>query len=154
RGARCAKRQNRRLRHARKRTSSEEGDGAVDRTARKQLHDQMVRLADGDRAAFEPLYEALWPVVRGFALRVLAGPEDAEDAAQRAMMAVFARASEFDSERDALSWILGITAYECRTSRQRGRRRRECHDMDALDGVVATDASPEETAIARDLIAA
>lgn len=109
----------------------------------------MVRLADGDRTAFDPLYRALWPIVRRFASRVLAGSPDAEDAAQGALVKVFARASEFDPERSALAWVLGVTAYECRTLRKRRARRRE----HALTGVAPPDpgAGPEASAIARDL---
>jgi hypothetical protein len=77
----------------------------------------MVRLADGDRGAFGPLYDTLWPVLLGFARRALAGSPDAEDAAQTALMKVFSRACDFDPSRDALSWVLGIAAFECRTLR-------------------------------------
>ena len=65
---------------------------------------------------------------------------------------VFSRASEYDPERDALAWALGIAAWECRTLRRKRERRRE-------DGVPPPDRpdpgeSPEEAVIARDLSAA
>lgn len=112
----------------------------------------MARLADGDRAAFEPLYEALWPVVRRFSERALAGSPDAEDAAQVAFMKLFSRVSEFDPRRDAVTWVLGVAAHECRTFRQKQRRRREELASDA-EGQ-APEPSPEEAAIVRDLHAA
>src|SRR5262249_13369574 len=61
------------------------------------------------------------------------------------------RASELDPERDALTWVLGIAAWEHRSLRQRRRRRREDRDADA--GVTLPDQreSPEEIALARDL---
>ena len=71
----------------------------------------------------DQLFAALWPIALGFARRALGGAADAEDAAQAALTNVFARAAEFDASRDALSWVLGIVAYECRTLRQRARRR-------------------------------
>ncbi len=83
----------------------------------------MERLADGDRAAFEPAFRLLWPRLRAFAVR-LAGA-DGEDAAQAALLKVFSRASEYDRERDALAWALGIAAWECRTLRKKRARRRE-----------------------------
>ena len=106
----------------------------------------MAELADGNRDAFDEVYERVWPLVRGFVGRHLRSG-DAEDVAQEALLRVFSRASEFDRNRDALPWILGITAWEIRTSRTRARRRREesldedKHDRDA------GDLSPEETAI-------
>ena len=71
----------------------------------------MERLADGDRSAFSPLYEALWPLMRRFAVRALEGSTDAEDAAQVALMKVFSHAAEFDAERDVVAWVLGIVAW-------------------------------------------
>ena len=91
---------------------------------RAELRSLMERLADGDRTAFGPAFRLLWPRLRAFAIR-LAGEADGEDAAQTALLNVFARASEYDRERDAFAWALGITAWECRTLRRRRARRRE-----------------------------
>ena len=109
----------------------------------------MTELADGNRAAFDEVYERVWPLVRGFVGRHLRSGE-AEDVAQEALLRVFSRASEFDRDRDALAWILGIAAWEIRTSRTRERRRREesleedKHDRDAAY------LSPEEAAVRRE----
>src|SRR5687768_17574836 len=124
----------------------------MDHEQRKRLQELMVRLASGDRRAFDPMYQALWPIVRRFAERVLRGSPDADDAAQGALVNVFARVSEFDPERDALAWVLGVTAYECRTLRRKGQRRRE-QPLLAYDGASA-EATPEEVAVNRDLEAA
>jgi RNA polymerase sigma factor (sigma-70 family) len=113
----------------------------------------MARLADGDRAAFDPIYAALWPLLRGFTTRALAGAADADDAAAEVLVKVLSRASDYDCERDALSWVLGIAAWECRTVRQRARRRREEPPSDDTDHA-SNEPSPEEQAIARDLQAA
>jgi RNA polymerase sigma factor (sigma-70 family) len=124
----------------------------VDREQKDRLQGLMVRLADGDRAAFEPIYEALWPVVRRFAERTLAGSPDAEDAAQVAFMKLFSRVSEFDPRRDAVTWVLGVAAHECRSFRQKQRRRRE--DPASGPERPASDSSPEDAVLARDLRAA
>src|SRR5260370_788744 len=84
----------------------------------------MWRLAEGDRTAFRPVFALVWPQVRAFAAR-LVGPADGEDAAQAALLKIFSRASEYDRARDALPWVLGIAAWECRTLRRRWERRRE-----------------------------
>jgi DNA-directed RNA polymerase specialized sigma24 family protein len=109
----------------------------------------MTRLADGDRAAMGPVFAAVWPIVRGFAARALSGP-DADDVAQEALVSVFARAVEFDRERDALTWILGITMWEVRSARQRQKRRRE--DRTAVERVDAR--TPEDELCEREMAAA
>ena len=96
----------------------------MDRARRDVLQRDLARLADGDREAFHPVFVCLWPLLRGFAGRYLPAA-DAEDAAQEALVKVFARAAVFDARRDALSWTLGIAAYEIKTVRRRRQRRRE-----------------------------
>jgi RNA polymerase sigma-70 factor, ECF subfamily len=97
----------------------------MDERRRDRLRRDLARLADGDRAAFDPVFEAAWPLVRSFATRALASDADAEDCAQHVLLRVFARAGEYDPERDALSWIFAIAAWEVRTIRKRRQRRRE-----------------------------
>ena len=125
----------------------------MDRSAREALQRGMTALADGDRSAFDAVFAALWPVLRRFAERALQDPAAAEDAAQSALVKVFARAAEFDPDRDALSWALGIAAYECRTARKKQSRRRE--DLGAAPAEPSRVAgTPEEAAIDADLQAA
>ena len=123
----------------------------MDGAARAELHQCMVRLADGDRSAFSPVYQALWPVLRAFVGRQLPMPES-EDAAQEALLKVFARASDFDPERDALTWVLGIAAFEVRTARKRSLRRRE--DLVPQAPPNSDVPSAEQAIIDRDLEAA
>jgi RNA polymerase sigma-70 factor, ECF subfamily len=126
----------------------------VDPTDRSLLHEQMIRLADGDREAFNPVFLRLWPLVRGFAKRYLPH-EDAEDAAQQALLRVFAHAAEFDRERDALSWVLGVAAWEIRTVRRRRQRRKEDPvDDSAVASRAAAGVDPEQQAIDRDVVMA
>jgi DNA-directed RNA polymerase specialized sigma24 family protein len=123
---------------------------------RAELRRLMGRLAEGDRAAFGPAFALLWPQVRTFAVR-FAGEADGEDAAQAALLKVFAQASAYDPARDPLPWALGIAAWECRTLRRSRARRKELLVPGASAGP-ARDASaapsPEEAAIERDLLAA
>ena len=121
----------------------------MDRSARDALQRGMGRLADGDRSAFEPVFASLWPVLRAFAARALPDRAEAEDAAQSALLKVFARAAEFDPRRDALPWALGIAAYECRTLRKARMRRREEPGAAAPEAMHA--GTPEDAAIERDL---
>ena len=111
----------------------------------------MERLADGDRASFHPVFAALWPLLRRFAARHL-GPEEAEDAAQEALVKIFFRAAGFDRSRNALAWALGIAAFEIRTARRRRQRRREVSPPDGIAATArAASPTPEAEAIARDL---
>ena len=111
----------------------------------------MERLADGDRSAFHPVFESLWPLLRRFATRHL-GPCDADDAAQEALLRVFRRAAEFDPSRSALAWALGIAAYEIRTARRRRQRRREeAAPAGSLESAPDPAASPEEAAMQADM---
>ncbi|WP_437758598.1 RNA polymerase sigma factor [Sorangium sp. So ce1389] len=110
----------------------------------------MRRLADGDRAAFDPVYAALWPAISAFCRRMLGGEADAEDAAQQALLKIFDRASTFDPEADALTWALAIAAWECRTARRRRARSREAPD-ELFPSIAADVPTPEDAAIARDL---
>ncbi|HVT14852.1 MAG TPA: sigma factor [Thermoanaerobaculia bacterium] len=121
----------------------------MERAERERLQRDLEQLADGDREAFHPVFVRLWPLLRGFAVRCLPRDE-AEDAAQEALLRVFARAAEFDRRRDALSWVLGIAAYEIRSARQRRRRRRES-PADVLAERPAAGRSPEAAAVAGDL---
>jgi RNA polymerase sigma factor (sigma-70 family) len=121
----------------------------VERVEREALQRHLERLADGDRDAFHPVFVRLWPLLSGFAARCLPRQE-AEDAAQEALLRVFARAAEFDRRRDALSWTLGIAAYEIRSARQRRRRQRE-EPAATLASYPDAGRSPEDAAVAGDL---
>lgn len=113
----------------------------------------MAALADGRRAAFAPLYAALWPLLRDFCRRALAHDADGDDAAQQALLRLFARAVEYDDSRDAVAWAIGIASWECRTSRRRVHRRRE--DELALDAPLRDGTADAETeVVGRDLMEA
>ncbi len=84
----------------------------------------MARLADGDRSAFSPLFRALWEPALKVCQRMVQ-QADAADAAQAAMMKILERAGEYDKQRPALPWALGIAAWECRTLLKRQQRLKE-----------------------------
>jgi RNA polymerase sigma factor (sigma-70 family) len=122
----------------------------MDAERRRQLQAWMVRFADGDRAAFLPLFDVLWPILLAFTSRSLGGGSDAEDAAQQAMLRIFSRIVDFDRSRDGVSWALGIAGYEVMTVRKQRTRRREASAA-ALEGLVQEDASAEEQTMAQEL---
>jgi RNA polymerase sigma-70 factor (ECF subfamily) len=114
---------------------------------RAEIQRWMTAAADGDRAAIEPLFQALWPVLVGYATRFLGDPALAEDAAQEAIAKLFARLPGFDRERDALTWALTHATWECRTLRRRiGRRQEHPHAAEPADD---RGSSAEERELAR-----
>ena len=97
----------------------------MDAAARLRLGNDLLRLARGDRGAFEEVFVALWPSLLALARRLLGVESEAEDVAQEALMKVFANVDQYDPGRDGLSWAFAITAFEVRTFRKRRIRRRE-----------------------------
>src|SRR5258706_10316101 len=85
----------------------------------------MSAAADGDRAAIDPLFQALWPALTGYATRFLGDRALAEDTAQDAIIKLFGQLDRYDRERDALTWALSHTTWACRTLRRRAQRRAE-----------------------------
>jgi RNA polymerase sigma-70 factor (ECF subfamily) len=111
----------------------------------------LVRLADGDRSAFDDAYALLWPAVLGFCKRALV-PTDAEDAAQVALLKVFERASTFQRDRDALTWAITIAAWEVRTIRKRHVRSRSLA-FEPDEHLLPTE-DPERAIVDRELMEA
>lgn len=124
----------------------------MDSAERQRLHEDLTRLADGDREAFHPVFVCLLPVLKRFAARHLP-PGQAEDAAQEALIRVFLRAAEFDRARDALSWSLGIAAYQIKTAR-RGQQRRREQPMEDAPARMEPGANPEQAVVSGELAAA
>lgn len=104
----------------------------------------MVRLADGDRSAFEVLLDELWPVILAFAERGVGRGPDAEDIAQEVFYKVCARIADFDTTRDGLAWVFGIASYEILSHRRRVQRRREVYDVGSLALQVDLSRSQED----------
>lgn len=88
----------------------------------------MARLAAGDRSAFSPVFERLWPRALKLCASLLKNDADAADAAQQAMTKILERAAEYDARRPALPWALGIASWECRTFLKRRVRLKEVTD--------------------------
>jgi RNA polymerase sigma-70 factor (ECF subfamily) len=113
----------------------------------RDLDRLMDRLADGDRAAFEPLFRALWPRALATAKRRLE-PSSASDAAQATMMKLFARAPEFTRGAPVLPWFYGIAANEIRAVTRRAKPEVE------VDESLPAEGDPEGLAVERELRAA
>ena len=92
---------------------------------RAQLDRWMAAAAEGDRAAIDPLFHALWPVVAAYTARLVGDRALAEDCAQDALVRLFGQLERYDRSRDALTWALTLATWQCRTARRRVQRRGE-----------------------------
>lgn len=119
---------------------------------RAELARLVARAADGDRRALEPLFVRAWPAMRGFCARVV-GPSDADDVAQETLIRVFAQLPSYDRERDALTWMFAIAAWQCRTTARRRDRRGE-RPLAAAETIASRGDPPDELAGRRELLAA
>jgi RNA polymerase sigma-70 factor, ECF subfamily len=126
----------------------------VDAAERERLQSAMAALARGERSAFRPVFDTLWPLLRQFCRRALLDDLLAEDAAQAALMKLFLHATDFRPEGDVVAWAVGIAAFECRSLRNRRARRAEESPPSELATVALGQPSPEEVAIHADLGAA
>jgi RNA polymerase sigma factor (sigma-70 family) len=111
----------------------------------RQLDGLMHRLANGERAAFEPLFRELWPRALSAARRQLP-PQGAHDAAQSTMLKLFARAADFRPGAPVLPWFYAIAANEIRAV---VRSSRAWADVE-VDTLAAVD-DPERTVLDREL---
>jgi RNA polymerase sigma-70 factor (ECF subfamily) len=117
---------------------------------RRHVHEAMVQLAEGRRAAFDAVFAGLWPELLSFVRRAMPGHPDADDLAQQTLLRIFFRISEFDTSRDGVAWAFGIAIYEVRTLRRTRQRRQEIV-IDAAIPTIDRSPSPEKLLIETDL---
>jgi DNA-directed RNA polymerase specialized sigma24 family protein len=122
----------------------------MDPGRRQRIQGWILRFAEGDRGAFQPLFEDLWPTLLAFTSRSLDEHTAAEDAAQQAMIKIFSRIADFDRGRDGVAWALGIAGFEVMTVRKQRLRRREVGPF-ALSAVADPHATAEDQAILEQL---
>ena len=74
--------------------------------AREHLRAAMARLADGDSAALEEIYQATRVKLFGICLRILGDTKEAEDALQDVYINLWQRADRYDPTRASpISWL-------------------------------------------------
>src|SRR6184192_1183772 len=108
----------------------------------------VARVRAGDRAAFGTLVERYAAVARRVARAVLSDPDDADDAAQDALLSALVKLEQYDPRRPFGPWLLRIVA-NAATDR---RRRRSVRRVEPLDvGLTAGGPRPDATAERRAL---
>jgi RNA polymerase sigma-70 factor (ECF subfamily) len=81
----------------------------------------VTRLAAGDRAAFDALYERYYGRVHAFLARRLGNPADVEETTQEVFFNLFASLHTFRQEAPFAAWVFGLTR---RTLANRFKKRR------------------------------
>ena len=114
-----------------------------------RLSELIVRIATlRDRAAFAEMFDHFAPRVKSYMLRLGAGPTEADDLAQEAMLTIWRKAARFDPTRaGAATWVFTIA----RNLRIDALRRERC--VEPFDGG-AVPAVPDEAAGADSAMAA
>ena len=118
------------------------------RIAQQDEADLVVRAAAGNRSAFGVLVERYAGVARRVARAVLGNPEDADDAAQDAMLSALVKLDQYDPRRPFGPWLLRIVA-NAATDRRRRRTVRRVEPLDAA--LTAGGPRPDTTAERRAL---
>jgi RNA polymerase sigma-70 factor (ECF subfamily) len=91
--------------------------------ARAEDDQLIMRVAAGDRRAFETLYDRYAATVFGVTMKMLGERELAEDAVQEIFWRVWKRAASFDRSRAFAPWLFGIAHNYCIDELRRRRVR-------------------------------
>jgi len=109
------------------------------------------RHAQGDRSAFDTVYEEYGGMVYGLALRLTGDPEEASDLHQEAFLRIFRSLGSFSGRSSLKTWVYTVTLNAGRTKLKRiGRRPRVVEDDRTLDALADLRADPERRALGRD----
>jgi RNA polymerase sigma-70 factor, ECF subfamily len=106
---------------------------AVGPSAVPTQEDLVRRIALGDEAAFEALYDAIAPTVFGLVRRIVRDPAQSEEVTQEIFVEIWQNAARFDADRGkAVSWILVIAH---RRAVDRVRASQASADRDLRQGI-------------------
>src|SRR5437870_13076762 len=109
----------------------------------------VARALAGDRAAFGVLAERYAAPARRVARAVLDDPDDADDAAQDALLAALVKLQQYDPRRPFGPWLMRIVANAATALRRRRTvRRAEPLDPNATAGGPRPDVRTEQRALA------
>lgn len=121
-----------------------EANPGVSQAEPDRLLESMWAFQQGEVAAFDVLYAALWPSVYGRARRMALPPEEAEDITQKVLVRVYEKAADarFDSEKGLWGWVYTIARRE--VYKQWKRRRPELISDEGLEGLLRLPGAAED----------
>jgi RNA polymerase sigma-70 factor (ECF subfamily) len=116
-----------------------------------ELRALMVRSLDGDSAAYRELLRRLNGYLRGYYVRRLGRPADAEDLLQETLIAMHARRATYDPARPFTAWVYAIARHKLIDYYRRTRRRAEepLDDPDLLFSSADTNAAEAQIDVER-----
>jgi RNA polymerase sigma-70 factor (ECF subfamily) len=85
----------------------------------------MQRSSEGDRSAFETLYERYFPKLVWFAQQYLSDKQKSEDIVQEVFIKVIQQPEKFDTGRKFSTWIYTVTSNACKNILRDEQRRIE-----------------------------
>lgn len=112
---------------------------------RIELDEKLIlKIAAGDRGAFEELYRATDSAVYGLALSILRNRQDAEDIMHDTYIKLFQNACTYQPQGKPLAWILTITRNLCFNRLRERRPDLELEQAaDLADKTADTESSAE-----------
>jgi RNA polymerase sigma-70 factor (ECF subfamily) len=102
-----------------------------------------TRAAAGDREALEDLLRAIQPRVRRICARMLLYPQDAEEAAQDALLLVATRIQTFNGRSRFTTWLHAVASNSARSTYRTLKRR----SAERLSDDLPTAADPRTTSV-------
>jgi RNA polymerase sigma-70 factor, ECF subfamily len=122
--------------------------------AEEQIEDRelLLRVRNGDAAAFEALVQRYLPRARVLARRLMHDPDDADDLVQDAFLRALGRIATFDVDRAFGPWfsrLLVNTGIDQR--RKRAVRRTESYDPETFAGRSSPQQDTERAELRRSL---
>lgn len=119
------------------------GPGSTGHGESADLDDLARRAASGDRAAMDSLLVEIEPMVQRICGRMLLHAQDAEEAAQDALLLVTTKIGTFHGRSRFSTWVYSVTANSARTTYRRLKRRAGEHPVETM----AVDADPRTTSV-------
>lgn len=108
--------------------------GAVQQLQFAEDTELVARVGRGNEDALGELYDRYHRQCFSFALRILGGDRDAEDAVQESFVRVWRNAGRFDARRASVTtWLFSIVRNLCVDELRRRRRRRESDSNETFD---------------------
>jgi len=122
-----------------------EGESARPGEGEEHLNGLLTRVARGDQAAFEAVYDALAGPVYGLINRVVRDPAQSEEVSQEVLLEVWRTATRFDPARgSAAAWVMTIAHRRAvdrvRSASAAAAREMRTAEVPALDGDEVADS--------------
>jgi len=108
-----------------------------------------IRTRSHDPALVDSLVQQHYPHVQRFALSILNDPDEAEDAAQEALIAAVGSLGKFRGDSSFKTWLFGITLNVCRGRIRKQRMRSSVTQALQMAHLVSGSAPSPEDATAR-----